>query len=170
MDAEGASREVRTKAWRDYGEAQKVNREFAAERLEIFAGLAFRRSRLDENACRLADELIGKCNLGISLDDCEWVTIPAPKEALGRTLARIVRLRFPEWTVWALPLVAHASPGNGKLVAPTIPGTSLMRDVLNAAWLARLYLPNSREAIADIALEMCKLITERRSRFTNYNK
>lgn len=105
VNAEGASREVRSKAWKDYWEAQKVNREFAAERLEIFAGLAFRKSRLDENACRLADELIGKCNLGISPDD--WLTIPAPKEALGRTLARIVRLRFPEWKVWALPLVAH---------------------------------------------------------------
>jgi hypothetical protein len=35
------------------------------------------------------------------------LTVPAVQEAFTQTLARIVRLRFLEWTVWTLPLTAH---------------------------------------------------------------
>jgi hypothetical protein len=35
------------------------------------------------------------------------MALPVRQEAVARTLARVVRVGFPEWTVWALPFTAH---------------------------------------------------------------
>jgi hypothetical protein len=43
---------------------------------------------------------IGESDLWTSL------TIPARRDAAARTVARMIRLGFPEWTVWAVPLSA----------------------------------------------------------------
>src|SRR5262249_23195233 len=38
-----------------------------------------------------------------------WLALPATRhDAVAKTLARIVRVGFPQWTIWALPFTAHA--------------------------------------------------------------
>jgi hypothetical protein len=92
-------------AWDDYRVVDKGCQEILKECLEILNGLAFREIALDDNICEVADELIESWSTNIG----RWpsLTVPAYKETLSRTLARIVRIRFPEWTVWTLPLIAH---------------------------------------------------------------
>jgi hypothetical protein len=79
--------------------------------VDLVRGLAIRDAGLDEGICRIADELFGRSkvqNVDHSLTIPQSITIPAREEALKQTLARIIRLSFPEWwTIWALPLTAH---------------------------------------------------------------
>src|SRR5207244_7964566 len=72
--------------------------------VEFLGGLALRGAGLDEGICRIADELMRSCG---SFGPTHWsaLTIPASQEAM--TLARSIRVRFPEWTIWAVPLTAH---------------------------------------------------------------
>jgi hypothetical protein len=37
----------------------------------------------------------------------QFLAVPALDEALSESFARTVRLRFPEWTIWTLPLLAY---------------------------------------------------------------
>ena len=89
-------------AWKKYGELCDESSQIHREFLEAILGLAIRRKRMDEEICNVADELIR----GIH-KRADTLTIPASQEAYSRTLARLVRVRFPEWTIWSLPLTAH---------------------------------------------------------------
>ena len=65
-------------------------------------GLATRDSKLDNEICNLADEMISKWSVKeIPL------TIPVKFVALERTVARIIRLSFQDWSTWSLPMVAR---------------------------------------------------------------
>lgn len=92
-------------AWREYTNIiSEKNQLIFSEYFEFLGGLALRDAGLEEGICRIADELMRGCgSVGIT----EWsaLTIPASKEA--STLARSIRMRFPEWTIWAVPLTAH---------------------------------------------------------------
>jgi hypothetical protein len=96
--------DLRTKAWKAYAGKMDESQRVFAEYVDFLRGLAMRDTGLDEGICQIADELLGKWKI---LDVGYSLTIPARQEALTMTLARIVRLGFPEWTIWALPLAAH---------------------------------------------------------------
>jgi uncharacterized protein YukE len=63
--------------------------------------------QLGPDVYMMADDLvkhiyrIGEADLWHSL------TIPARRDAAARTVARMIRLGFPEWTIWAVPLSAY---------------------------------------------------------------
>jgi hypothetical protein len=94
-------------AWYRYADAYKESRRIFGEYLEFIGGLALRSRGLDERICCIADELIRKCSLEGTGSTWHSLTVIAPKESFTRTMARIVRLRFPEWSIWALPFTAH---------------------------------------------------------------
>lgn len=95
-------------AWRRYAEVYKQCQEFFGECLEVIGGLTFRYSGLEERIYQLADDLISDC-VKDSTSILQWVapTVPALPETLIKTLARMIGLRFPEWTIWTLPFTAH---------------------------------------------------------------
>ncbi len=103
-------------AWEKYSGAvyHETNRVFC-EYLDFLSGLALRDTGLDQGMCQISDRLLRDNG---RLPDFAWdsLTIPAPREALQATLAKIVRLGFPEWTIWALPLAVHEL---GHVVATT---------------------------------------------------
>ena len=79
------------------------------EYIEFFGGLAMRGSRFYSEICEFADDLIDEIKKQRYVTSQKYTNhsliIPARKEAMEQTLARLVRLGFPEWTVWSLPLV-----------------------------------------------------------------
>jgi hypothetical protein len=94
-------------AWKKY--TSKINtssQPLFAEYVDLLGGLALRDTGFDEGVCRLGDELVSKWASAVRVD-WDSLTIPAYQEALTMTPARIIRLGFPEWTLWALPLTAH---------------------------------------------------------------
>lgn len=92
-------------AWREYdvlsGQCQGVFREC----MDLLSGLAFREITLDDSICELADELIDKCSM--SVGRAPGLAFPACQEPLLKVLRRVVRVPFPEWSIWTLPLIAH---------------------------------------------------------------
>lgn len=93
-------------AWERYVERLEVGRKLFAEYVDLVRGVLLRDARLDKDLCRIADELIRP--LGRFRDN-NWnsITIPAAREGEGVARMRLVRIGFPEWTVWTLPLVAQ---------------------------------------------------------------
>jgi len=138
---DGASAEdLRKKAWGDYAtETEHLNRVFA-EYIDFLRGLALRDTGFDEGICELADELINKWVTG---DLQSSLSIPARQEAMNKTLARIIRLGFPEWTIWALPLVACEF---GHVVSDT---QELRKTLENEGYRDKLPMRHLRHFVAD---------------------
>lgn len=66
--------------------------------LELQGGAALRDTGFDEGIGQLADELL---RAGGKL-----LALPMRRQALVKTFERIIRVSFPDWTIWALPSVA----------------------------------------------------------------
>ncbi|MEP6912152.1 MAG: hypothetical protein ABI923_05330 [bacterium] len=94
------------KAWKDaIGQMYEQNQLFFSDYVDFLGGLALRDKGWDRGICQIADELIGSCGNFLKAKMWDALTLPANREAV--TLARIIRMGFPEWTIWALPLAAH---------------------------------------------------------------
>jgi hypothetical protein len=74
------------------------------EYLDYLAGLCLRHEGVDEGVCEIADALISECER--NLEGLGALAIPGRESGAG-TLPRAVYLRFPEWTLWALPLATR---------------------------------------------------------------
>jgi hypothetical protein len=95
-------------AWRRYIEINSESQKIFLEYVDLMSGLAIRDKELDSRICWIADELVMQCAVDYTFTaDLISLTVLAQQEALNRSMARILRLRFPEWTVWSLPLIAH---------------------------------------------------------------
>lgn len=94
-------------AWRRYYDIYEQSQEVFGECLEYVGGLALRDRGFDQKICDVADKLILSC--AEDWNNLKWqsLTVLTAQEKLGQTLARIIRLRFPEWTIWTLPFTAH---------------------------------------------------------------
>ena len=80
--------------------------------IDLLGGIAIRDMRFDSLIWMVADELVQSYNPKKSGFPARTIParldrVPRRVEQMSLTLARIVRLRFPEWTIWALPLTAH---------------------------------------------------------------
>lgn len=94
-------------AWSEYTDQLYNNSErLFEEYVDLVSGVAIRDVGLDRGISRLAEGLLEP---GGKIGTFIWntLTIPAREEALAVTAARIVRLGFPEWTIWTLPLAAY---------------------------------------------------------------
>jgi hypothetical protein len=96
-------------AWRRYTKIQAESEDIFRECLELLGGLALRDRINDEHVCRFADELIKEqANaVGRMSRFTIPVLIPVLDYSLSSTLRRVATVRFPEWQLWTLPLVAH---------------------------------------------------------------
>ncbi len=99
------------KAWADYLVLREQCQEIFLEFHDVIAGLVYREKRFEEGKgfdatiFYAADALISDCATKTLLSPS--FSVPSPREALAWTIGRIVRMRYSEWTIWSLPLVAH---------------------------------------------------------------
>lgn len=95
------------KSWKLYADkVYKSSQRIFEEYVDFLGGLALRDEFVDLGICQIADELIVKWGKA-AVTAWGSLTIPARKETLEASIARIIRLGFPEWTIWALPLTAR---------------------------------------------------------------
>jgi hypothetical protein len=75
------------------------------ECLQLAQGLLGRLDELDNRLCEIADVLLAEID---KRTDARWerFTIVAAGEFFGQT-AEIIRMRYPELSVWSLPIAAH---------------------------------------------------------------
>jgi hypothetical protein len=91
--------------WRRYTNIYLASQELFRDSLELIGGLALREKLLDQDICRLTDGLIFNC--AESMMTTTSPTIAAHLELPPRILRRVVRMRYPEWTIWTIPLAAY---------------------------------------------------------------
>jgi hypothetical protein len=93
--------------WRQYGKVMGKSEDLLRECLEILGTLAMRHKDLDHRCLDVAEQLILDC-VGISSNQPEFhLLVPCLSDAIKEAQARVIRLRFPEWTIWDLPLLGH---------------------------------------------------------------
>jgi hypothetical protein len=92
-------------AWQDYRKVLITCHEIFAEYIDLIRGVLLRDAGLDQDLCRIADTLIKTWHFA----DHAWssLSIPAEGERPGMSTAQLIRLGFPEWTIWSLPLIAR---------------------------------------------------------------
>jgi hypothetical protein len=94
-------------AWVEYSKILLTSQDLLRECLEIIGTLAIRQKNLDHKSLFIADELMRDC-LRLSTGGTEYyLLVHGMGDALFKTRARIIRLRFPDWTIWDLPLAMH---------------------------------------------------------------
>lgn len=109
-----------------WGEFKKINDgcgKLFAECLSYLAGVEVRRAGLDDGVGMLADAFLDdlSARTGIS-----WggVSLLGSETSYNR-IVEIVRLRFPEFSVWSLPAAAHEF---GHMVARKLKAATVLRD------------------------------------------
>lgn len=91
-------------AWQALSEVEaKANDHVFNESIELLGGIALRDARLDADICELADALIRSIRASRTHPN----VIPGGISSMMMRIERFIRLRFPEWTIWGLPLAAH---------------------------------------------------------------
>jgi hypothetical protein len=86
-------------------EVIEINQSIFEQYIEFLGGLALRDSGFDTGISRLADELLRTYSTKKNPDP--MLAIPTRQQAVAMTLARIIRVTFPDWTIWALPATAY---------------------------------------------------------------
>lgn len=78
-----------------------------AEYVDFLRGLAMRNTGFDEGIFEFADQVIVDIVDSRISQITNWnsLTIPDCQEKKTKTLTRLIHLGFPEWTIWAIPLV-----------------------------------------------------------------
>jgi hypothetical protein len=95
-------------AWTRYSEVRDDCEQLFDECLEFIGALAFRRTGLDaKRMCQLADALILACALEAYAQSWTFLTVPSLRDVVTKSQLRLSRLRFPDWTVWTLPVIAY---------------------------------------------------------------
>jgi hypothetical protein len=93
-------------AWDDLTTATEAADRIFREYVDLLNGVAIREVGFDRGLCRIADRFVKELDVDRDAPWAAW-TVPSQQEARERTLARIVRIGFPDWSIWAVPLAAH---------------------------------------------------------------
>ena len=94
-----------TELWGQYQAAFEDSQQIFQEAIELIGGLKLRDSLIQTDVWEIADELIR--SLARWAQRGGLLALPTPKETFGKTVRRIIHLRFPEWNIWNLPQTAH---------------------------------------------------------------
>ncbi|MFD0273125.1 hypothetical protein ACFVHB_04315 [Kitasatospora sp. NPDC127111] len=80
-----------------------------AEYVDFLGGLTLRDASLDGQVCRIADNLIRELVAPTrgETTPAEMIALPARRDTVHLALKRLLRLGFPEWSLWELPFVAR---------------------------------------------------------------
>ncbi|MCU0896358.1 MAG: hypothetical protein MUC55_02540 [Burkholderiales bacterium] len=106
-EAKAGDNQALTAAWKRYDQILRDSQSLLRECLEIIGTLAIRNKDLDQKILYVADELIRDC-LTLTTGTLDYyLLVHGLGDTFSATRAHIIRLRFPEWTIWDLPLAAH---------------------------------------------------------------
>ena len=106
LDEEDPDAPPDPKIWKAYNtldvQAQAIVREF----VELVAGLAFRDRSNDPWIFDAVDQLIFEYAIA-ARQTWETVSVPWVQDAIVKTLAQVMRLRFQDWSIWGLASTAY---------------------------------------------------------------
>ena len=87
--------------WKQYEDLlEEQARPLFGEYVDFLGGLTLRDTALEDRVCEMTDVLVE----GFFANA---LAVPTRGWALGNAMSSVIKLGFPEWTVWGIPLVAH---------------------------------------------------------------
>jgi hypothetical protein len=114
-------------AWPEFTKLQNESSRIFAQCLDFLGGIAVRKMQLEEGTCALAEVLISQLRTSN-----KWASVLILGEERSfdevSIKTQIIRLRFPDWETWSLPLAAYEL---GMLVAVG-EAREIMNDLLHA--------------------------------------
>jgi hypothetical protein len=119
-------------AWERYAEMEVEARLLFSSCLELIGGVAFREKvGVDRDVWCIADAFsLELCHQALK-QRFNYLAIPASQDAMSGSLVRTIRMRFPEWTIWSLPLIgyefASAAIGPSREELEALRGTEVER-------------------------------------------
>jgi hypothetical protein len=92
-------------SWKQLKKIREASTTLLGETLAFLGGLLVRHAELDQRTCHIAEVL---CDYLARASQTYqgYLTIPATEDSFTG-LTNIIRLHFPDFSVWGLPLVAH---------------------------------------------------------------
>jgi hypothetical protein len=88
-----------SESWKDLRESHDPKaQQIFTDYVELLGGAALRDTGFDEGIGTLADKLLSGGG--------RLLALPTRRQALVKTFERIIRVNFPDWTIWTLPSVA----------------------------------------------------------------
>lgn len=95
---------VQKAMWDDYELLLELHvRPLFIEYVDFLGGLTVRDTALDDGVCEMTDTLLRRF-LDLTKNA---LVVPARQAAISSAMNSVIKLGFPEWTAWAVPLVAH---------------------------------------------------------------
>ena len=91
--------------WAEYERLNARSQVIFREFVELIAGLAFRSRSNDPWIFEAVDQLVVEYATA-ARQNWEPLTVPWVQDAIVRTLARVTRIRFQDWSIWGLPTTA----------------------------------------------------------------
>jgi hypothetical protein len=88
--------------WDEYAKLNVRSQAIVREFVELVAGLAFRDRSKDPWIFDAVDQLVVEYATA-ARQNWEPLSVPWVQDAILKTLARVTRLRFQDWTIWGLP-------------------------------------------------------------------
>ena len=126
----GAAESQMRKAWTDYVSVLEGSQSLFREFLEFLGALIFRDKQFDAEICEVADKLLE--SFARVTTASRSIAIPAARDALTKAVGRMVRVRFPEWTIWTLPFTTFEF---GQVVFEESTKFSAFRNAALLKWL-----------------------------------
>lgn len=91
--------------WKDLQADRKECDAIFEEFLACLGGALIRQAQLDNGVCTIADKILADLS---SRSDIPWTRMTILGEGdFFADMTEIIRLRFPEFTIWNLPIVGH---------------------------------------------------------------
>jgi hypothetical protein len=116
--------------WKDFEKIEWACEDLFGEILAFLGGIYLRDAKLDQSMCQIADGLCSYLSERAQVYD-GLLTIPALQDSFAG-LTNLIRMRFPDFSLWGLPKVAHEF---GHYLANERAGTTfpyLFGDILNS--------------------------------------
>jgi hypothetical protein len=91
-----------------------------ADYVDLLSGMVLRDTHLDGEVCAITDDFLAELA-------SPWLVLPGRRSELPTVFKDLIKIGFPEWTIWDVPLAAHHT----------------------GAWKAGQALPELRELLPD---------------------
>lgn len=75
-----------------------------SEYVDFLGGLTLRDTALDDGVCSMTDRLLELYNLVAAQKS---LAVPVHHGPIGNAMRSLIKLGFPEWTIWSVPLVGY---------------------------------------------------------------
>lgn len=105
-----------SQSWKSFQKTREECKPLFEECLALAQGSLVRTAGLDEGLCEIADALLHDFSNRIASISWDRFTVLGTEEFF-RKLAQVIRVRFPEASIWSLPVAAHEF---GHFVAPLL--------------------------------------------------